>query len=175
GIAPDSVIGARIAECGFDIVIRDDELWAEGPDGFYDSKRSPYNEYLKSKGYPTENPWNLHANAGVEEDGNIASGWLMKNADKPANVREEDSETPWLTSECMRFLEERSDNDKPWLIHLSYIKPHWPYIVPAPYHAMYGPNQVLSAVKHPKEREDPHPVYGAYMDNLIAQGFSREE
>ena len=24
---------------------------------------------------------------------------------------------------------------EPWLLHLSYIKPHWPYIAPAPYHA----------------------------------------
>ena len=35
----------------------------------------------------------------------------------------------------------------PWLCHLSYIKPHWPYIVPAPYHAMYGPDDVLPAVR----------------------------
>jgi hypothetical protein len=28
------------------------------------------------------------------------------------------------------------------MCHLSYIKPHWPYIVPAPYHDMYGPNQM---------------------------------
>ena len=24
-------------------------------------------------------------------------GWFIENADKPANIREEDSETPWLT------------------------------------------------------------------------------
>ncbi|HAV08713.1 MAG TPA: phosphonate monoester hydrolase, partial [Rhodobacteraceae bacterium] len=57
GLEPDSLIGARQAECGFDVWVRDDGLWAEGPEGFYDQKRSPYNEYLKSKGYEAENPW----------------------------------------------------------------------------------------------------------------------
>jgi len=30
----------------------------------------------------------------------------------------------------------------PWCIHLSFIKPHWPYIAPAPYHALYGADNV---------------------------------
>ena len=175
GLAPDSIIGARVSECGFDTVIRDDGLWAEGPDGYYDERRSPYNEYLKSKGYEAENPWQDFANAGVSPEGDILSGWLMKNADQPANVREEDSETPWLTRECIRFLDERRGEGRPWLCHLSYIKPHWPYIVPAPYHAMYGPEHVLPANRDMGERDDPHPVYGAYMKNIIARGFSRQE
>ena len=171
GLSPDSVIGARQAECGFDVWIRDDGLWGKGPDGNYDPRRSPYNEYLKSKGYPGENPWADFANAGVE-DGQIASGWMMGNADKPANIREEDSETPWLTSRAIDFIDAQ---DGPWCAHLSYIKPHWPYNVPAPYHDMFGPNHVPAAVRHAAEREDPHPVYGAYMQNKIAQAFQREE
>ncbi len=175
GISTDGVIGARVSECGFDIHVRDDGLWGQGPDGFYDQRRSPYNEYLKSKGYESENPWHDYANSGVEDDGDIASGWLMKHADKPANIRNEDSETPWLTSRMIEFLEERESSDKPWLCHLSYIKPHWPYIVPAPYHNMYGRNQILPPVRHPKERENPHPVYAAYMNNAIGQAFRRDE
>ncbi|SFQ07939.1 sulfatase-like hydrolase/transferase [Tranquillimonas alkanivorans] len=171
GLSPDSVIGARQAECGFDAWVRDDGLWGEGPDGFYDEKRSPYNEYLKSKGYDGTNPWADYANAGIE-DGDIASGWMFRNADKPANIAEEDSETPWLTSETIRFMEEAK---RPWCAHVSYIKPHWPYIVPAPYHDMFGANDVPQALRHPVEREDPHPVYGAYMENPIARAFQRDE
>lgn len=172
GLSPDSVIGARQAECGFDVWIRDDGLWAEGPDGFYDERRSPYNEYLKARGYPSENPWADFANAGVDEAGNIASGWMFANADKPANIREEDSETPWLTRKAIEFIDQAQER---WCAHVSYIKPHWPYIVPAPYHAMFGPNHVPQPVRHAVEREDPHPVYGAYMENRIAQAFQREE
>ncbi len=171
GLAPDSVIGARQAECGFDVWIRDDGLWGEGPDGFYDEKRSPYNEYLKSRGYEGQNPWADFANAGIDA-GEKASGWMFDNADKPANIREEDSETPWLTSRTIEFIDQAK---APWCAHVSYIKPHWPYIVPAPYHEMYGPNHVPAAMRSEKEREDPHPVYGAFMGNKIAAAFQNDE
>lgn len=171
GLAPNTVIGARQSECGFDAVVRDDGLWGEGPDGFYDRKRSPYNEYLKSKGYESENPWSEFANAGVSGD-DIASGWFFRNADKPANIREEDSETPWLTDRALEFLETA---EGPWCAHVSFIKPHWPYIVPAPYHAMYGPKDVPPAVRSEVERQDPHPVYRAFMSNNIGKSFSRDE
>ena len=75
--------------------------------------------------------------------GNIASGWLMQNAGQPANMREQDSETPWLTDAGIDFIAPAAT--APWLCHLSYIKPHWPYIVPAPYNTLYGPHDVMPA------------------------------
>ena len=173
GLAPDSVIGARVAECGFDLWVRDDGLWARGPAGFYDGGPQPYNDYLKSRGYPGDNPWHDFANAGLDEDGEMASGWFMANANHAANIAEEDSETPWLTREAMAFLD--AEHQRPWLCHLSYIKPHWPYIVPAPYHAMFGPGDVLPAVRSDAERQDPHPVYRAFMENRIGRAFARDE
>ena len=171
GLTPDTVIGARQAECGFDVWIRDDGLWAQGPDGFYDAKRSPYNAYLNSKGYGGENPWADFANAGVEND-EKASGWMFKNADKPANIKNEDSETPWLTSRTIDFINEATG---PWCAHVSYIKPHWPYIVPAPYHNMFTPADVPPALRHEVELDDPQPVFGSYQKNKIAQAFQRED
>ena len=173
GIAHDGIIGARVAECGFDVYIRDDGLWAEGPDGFYDNRRSPYNEYLKSKGYAAENPWHDYANAGVDDQGEMASGWLTKNADKPANIREEDSETPWLTSRTIDFIEERGDT--PWCAHVSYIKPHWPYIVPAPYHGMYGRNHIQPVNRDPAEKQNTHPVYDQFLNNAVGKMFHKDE
>jgi len=174
GIAHDGLIGARVSECGFDIWLRDDGLWGEGPDGFYDKRRSPYNEYLKAEGYDSDNPWHDHANAGITDAGDIASGWFMEHAHKPANIREEDSETPWLTSRCIDFIEAQ-ESDKPWLAHVSYIKPHWPYIVPAPYHNMYGHNQIKPVVRSDKERDNPHPVFEQYQNNIIAKAFHKDE
>lgn len=173
GLSPDSVIGARVAECGFDPWVREDGLRGQGGAGFYDKKRSPYNEYLKSKGYDGPNPWHDFANSGVDAAGGMASGWLMKNAGAAANIHEEDSETPWLTDRAMEFLGRRGE--APWVCHLSYIKPHWPYIVPAPYNDMYGPEHVAPPIRHERERRNPHPVYGAFMDNLIGRTFSRDE
>ncbi len=174
GLSRDSMIGARVAECGFDVWERDDGLWGEGPDGFYDPGPQPYNEYLKARGYPGANPWHDFANAGLDENGDMASGWFMANAGKPANIAEEDSETPYMTRRAEEFIAQ-APADRPWLCHLSYIKPHWPYIVPAPYHAMYGRDDVPPAVRADEERESPHPVYGAFMENRIGRAFQRDE
>jgi arylsulfatase A-like enzyme len=173
GLSPDSVIGARQAECGFDTWIRDDGLWGLGPDGWYDEKRSPYNEYLKSKGYESENPWADFANAGIDGD-KVASGWIFRNADKPANIKETDSETPWLTRKTIEFMDAMQGKD-PWCAHVSYIKPHWPYIVPEPYHDMFGPNHVPAPTRDEVELENPQPVFGAYQQNKIAQAFHKDE
>ncbi len=177
GLAPDGIIGARLAECGFDLVKRDDGLWAMGPDGNYDPGSSAYMDYLWQQGYDGENPWHDYANSGIDEAGNIASGWAYKNARLPANIREEDSETPWLTTEVINFLEERrgQQDAQPFLCHLSYIKPHWPYIVPAPYHDMYGPNSYLPVVRDAAELEDPHPIYAAFANNVIGQAFRQDK
>ncbi|MEQ9573815.1 MAG: alkaline phosphatase family protein [Nitratireductor sp.] len=172
GLSRDTMIGARVAECGFDLWERDDGLWGKGPDGYYDRGPQPYNDYLKAKGYPGDNPWHDFATAAHDENGDMATGWIMKNADRPANIAEEDSETPYMTRRAEEFIASR--HERPWLCHLSYIKPHWPYIVPAPYHAMYGPADVQPVIRSQRERQDPHPVYRAFMNNQIGRAFQRE-
>ncbi|MBL1421566.1 MAG: sulfatase-like hydrolase/transferase [Alphaproteobacteria bacterium] len=174
GLAADSIIGARVSECGFDVWVRDDGLWAQGPDGFYDEKRSPYNEYLKSKGYTSENGWHDHANAGISDDGDIASGFLMQNAGMPANILEKDSETPWLTDKTIGFMEQHKTG-QPWLAHVSYIKPHWPYIVPAPYHNMYGKEDVVRVIRSDEELIDQHPVFKEFTQSIISTSFHDEK
>ena len=58
--------------------------------------------------------------------------------------------------------------------HLSYIKPHWPYIAPRPYADMFGPEDMLPAVRHERERGS-HPVYDAFQHMQIGESFSRDE
>lgn len=174
GLEPDSVIGARVAECGFDIFERDDGMRPQGPDGFYDEGGAlGYNRYLHSLGYEGDNPWHDYANSSIDEDGNVLSGWFLKNAHLPANIAEEHSETPYLTRRGIEFIE--SQGDQPWCCHLSYIKPHWPYIVPAPYHDMFGPNQFLPPVRSQEERDNAHPVFKGSMNAPVARAFARRD
>ena len=173
GIDPRSIIGVRVSECGFDPYERDDGLHAVGPDGRYDPMQPRYNRYLSEKGYDGGNPWHDWANSAQGEDGSIASGWAMRHARKPARVAEEDSETPYMTRRAMEFITEAGAT--PWCLHLSFIKPHWPYIAPAPYNAMYGPDDVPPAVKSEAERAGAHPVFKAFMEHRAPKAFSREE
>lgn len=173
GIDPNSIIGVRVAECGFDPYERDDGLHAVGPDGRYDPQKPRYNRHLNEKGYGGDNPWHDFANAAAGDGNDLASGWAMRHARKPARVNEEDSETPYMTSRAMDFM--RKAGDAPWCLHLSYIKPHWPYIAPAPYNAMYGPDDVIPVVRAEEERADPHPVYREFMALRVGRAFARDE
>lgn len=173
GIDPESIIGVRVGQCGFEPYERDDGLHGVGPDGRYDPYLPRYNEYLRGRGYAGENPWHDWANSAQGEDSTLASGWAMRHARKPARVQEEDSETPYMTRRAMDFMQEAGD--RPWCLHLSYIKPHWPYIVPAPYNDLYGPDDVSPPVRSEAERDDPHPIFSAFMDLRVSKAFSRDE
>lgn len=168
GIDPTSERGRRIAECGFEVWDRLDGLHPTGG-----KAPSHYNDYLRRQGYAAPNPWHDWANAAEDAEGGLLSGWLMENADKPARIPHEHSETAYSTSRAMEFIDAASD--RPWCLHLSYIKPHWPYIVPAPYHDMYGPEHVVPAIRSEAEREDPHPVLAAYFEHRFSRVFTRDQ
>jgi len=134
---------------------------------------SPYRKYLIERGYASERPWTDYVIGSIAPDGSFASGWLLRNAALPARVRAEDSETAYLTSRAIDFID--AQGDQPWMLHLSYIKPHWPVKAPAPYHALFGPDDCAVPVRCAAERERPHPVHGAYQQLEESQTFARDE
>ena len=78
-----------------------------------------------------------------------------------------------MTDRALKFIE--AQGDEPWFLHLSYIKPHWPYIAPAPYHAMYSSEQVLPAVKSNHERAEPHPIAEVLVGISDSQAFAHQK
>jgi arylsulfatase A-like enzyme len=169
GIAPDSIIGVHVSECGFEPYERDDGLHPT------QRPRPRYDSWLREQGFDAENPWEHWANSGADASGELQNGWLLVHADKAARIPEELSETPYMTRRAMDFITEAEDDGRPWCLHLSYIKPHWPYIAPEPYASMYGPKDVLPAIRSEKERQEAHPVFAAYMDMRYSRNMSRDE
>jgi len=173
GIDPEHGVGKTLAECGFVLGERDDGLHPEGPLGFYSARAPKYNEYLRAHGFGGRNPWLEWANSAVDERGRIVSGFYLENAHRAARVPAEHSETAYMTGRAMEFI--AGAGETPWCLHLSYIKPHWPLIAPAPYHQLYGPEDVPAAVRCAGERAEPHPVMQAFMNHRHSQTFSRDE
>jgi len=163
-----SELGVLLSECGFEPFERDDGLH---PAPRLDPNLR-YNAWLRDKGYAGENPWEEWANSAEGPNGEVLSGWQMRHSPLPARVHRDHSETAYMTGRAMDFIEDAGDT--PWLMHLSYIKPHWPYIAPAPYHALYSANHVMAANKMAAERENPHPVHAAFMQHEDSVEFSRE-
>jgi arylsulfatase A-like enzyme len=167
GIEPASVIGVRSAECGFDPFLRDDGLHPDPVD-----MDTEYFAHLRSHGFDAENPWESFANSAEEDDGEAVSGWFMRHADKPARVPAHLSESAYLTDRALEFM---NNNSGPWVAHVSYIKPHWPYLAPEPYSSMYGPEDVVPVVRSDAEKDQSHPILAEYRQERYAKAFSRAE
>ena len=137
-------------------------------------KNHGYTAFLNRQGYAGRNPWQEYANSGEDRNGNIRSGWRLRNSVFPARVAEEHSETTYLTNRAIDFLGQQ-EGDKPWCLHLSYIKPHWPLIAPAPYHELYNKDDIQPVLRADTELHNPHPVYAAFMQQEYSESFARED
>ncbi len=167
GIEPESMIGALVSECGFEVFVRDD-----GTNAATDKNRhaEDYEQYLRDHGMGGETPWEEWANTAIGPDGKKKSGWLLETAPLPARVPKEHSETAWLTTRGIEFIEAQGDD--PWLCHLSYIKPHWPYLAPAPYNDMYAADDLPPVSR--RDGEHSHPLMKAWADTRICKSFARD-
>lgn len=170
GIDTDSELARHAGSGGFEPFELHEGLYP----GTNVPKNHGYTDYLNQQGYPGENPWQEFANSGEDKDGNIRSGWRLRNSVFPSRVAEEHSESAFLTDRAINFLDQQK-SDKPWCLHLSYIKPHWPLIAPAPYHNLYSAADVQPAQKAKQERDNPHPVNAVFMQQEYSESYSRDD
>ena len=89
---------------------------------------------LKAKGY------DLPADYWDLQRADASGGGAHAAITGPALYRAEDSDTAFLTDHALRALAVREDRD--WFAHVTYIRPHPPFVAPAPYNAMYAPDAV---------------------------------
>jgi arylsulfatase A-like enzyme len=163
--AQPSPLMSRLMQGGFEVVCRHE--------GDLPSGKEDYLRYLQAQGYEAEDPWLEIANSGRHPDGSLANGWFMRNAGLAANVQECHSETAYVSGEAIRFI--RRNQDIPWALHLSYIKPHWPYMAPAPYHSMYRQAGLPPIRRRRSAEVNEHPVMRAYRTHDECVSFSNEE
>jgi arylsulfatase A-like enzyme len=166
GIDPASPRGALLREGGFTVLDRYDGHLPPGPE-------SGYADYLRAHGYASADPWSDSVIA-ADEGGRVVSGWEMRNAHLASRVAEPHSETAYMTDRALAWI--AAQGDAPWVLHLSYVKPHWPYLAPAPYHALYRDADSGPIVRGPQDgTADEHPVVRAYREHDEARSFARED
>ncbi len=122
---------------------------------------APWLEHLRRRGYGERNLEDLYE----------------RPMEEPAPYRAEDSETAFLTDRFLDWLD--GQNAGGWFAHLSYIKPHHPYIAAAPWHAAVSPSEVPPPVRAPTLAEEAavHPWlrlhlelgYGGWMARNVGQ------
>ncbi len=168
-IDPDSYLATTAGSGGFEPY--------EVHEGIYPDPILPnnlgYTHYLHSVGYTDQNPWQTRANSGIDANGALHSGWSLQSSIYPAALDEEHSETAFTTRRAMDFITQTGE--QPWCLHLSYIKPHWPIIAPAPYHNCFGKEDIQAAIRCDTERSDPHPVIDAFMRAEYSINYTDDE
>jgi len=169
GLSPKEGRGRLVAEGGFEPYARDDGIH---PDGRR-TEHEAYNVYLRAQGYDGPNPWHEYANAALDQQGKLASGWLLRNANRPARIPDELSESAWTVERSIDFI--REQGERPWCLHTSFIKPHWPYIVSAPYHRMYGAENCPAPVRSAAERGAVNPLFKGFQEHPECIAFSRDD
>jgi arylsulfatase A-like enzyme len=172
GIDAASELGRYLSNAGFTQGEHDDGLHPEGPLGRYAKKEPRYNDYLREQGFDGSNPWLQWANAAVDESNVVRSGFHMEHAHRAARIPAELSETAYLTNRAIETID--ALDGKPWCLHLSYIKPHWPYMASAPYNSLYRGMDLPPVVRSQAEQHNPHPVYREFMQLGVAQCWRDE-
>ena len=161
-----SELATLLERGGFEEIDRYDGHHAPGDE-------SGYPAFLRAHGYDGADPWTEHVIAGLDASGQVQSGWFMRNVHLPARVKEEHSETAYMTDQAIAFVDRMGS--RPWVLHLSYVKPHWPYMAPAPYHAMYTADQCLPVQRSERELHDQHPVLAAYRQQEECVSFQLDD
>ena len=91
--------------------------------------------------------------------------------DKPSRIPQEFSDSSFFTERALTFL--KGKQDKPWFLHLGYYRPHPPFVAPAPYHAMYKPEDMPRPVRaaSPEAEAAQHPLLDFYIRNIRQGSF----
>jgi arylsulfatase A-like enzyme len=89
----------------------------------------------------------------------------------PARFAAADSETAFLTGRVLDFLRVRQD--EPWFVHLSYLRPHPPWVAPEPYDRLHDPAGMPPPVRAPSLEADAavHPLQRALMATEPSSAF----
>jgi arylsulfatase A-like enzyme len=96
----------------------------------------------------------------------------------PVPYAAEHSEAAYLTGEILDYVDRQGGatpngaGDAPWFVHAAYIRPHPPFVAPAPYNSMYDPASVSMPVR--RETRDlegeAHPLLAAAVRIPGVQG-----
>ena len=91
----------------------------------------------------------------------------------PARHSKEESETAFVTDKAIKFI--RRPCTKPWFLHISYLKPHRPYLAPEPYNRLYHPDDVPGFKRAPSVSEEAkqHPFLAYQLEQSLNYGSYR--
>lgn len=142
--------------------------WEEAMPGFdvevmLDEQLGPWLEWLAERGEqvpgPGEDPELVYEPADVPIPEGRGATW------RPTRYAPEHTESAFLTGKALEWLEAPERRAEPWCAHVSYLRPHPPYLAPEPYHDLFDPADVPPPVRRatPDDEAALHPFVAAAL------------
>jgi len=128
--------------------------------------------WLEERGYEVpKNPRDLYYEPVKGYPGIEARGKTYA----PAPYSKEESETAFITDKAINFI--RRPDQRPWFLHISYLKPHRPYLAPEPYNQLYHPAGVPGFKRAPSVEEEArqHPFLAYLLEQSLHKGKYRAD
>ncbi len=138
------------------------------PVSHVNSAAKPWLADLKAKGYEVPDLARDMLSPQTEYPGAEGKGKTFA----PAKFKAEDSSAAFLVGEAMKYLSVRQET--PWFLHLSFLSPHPPYVVSAPFHEMYDANEMSLPVRQetPEKEASLHPWLDHYIFNQRGENYT---
>ncbi|MFV0503985.1 MAG: sulfatase [Lachnospirales bacterium] len=163
------------------LVEKNDEQddWPKGNYGFStlhttcDNKTGEYLNWLKNISYEDYLQVKEQGERKIKEDQASASKkdkiglpQMHKN-----NINPKYHQSTWIADKTIEFIEQ-SGKEKPFFALCSFVDPHHPFDPPAPYDALYEPEQLSAPISRKNELEDKPPHF---LKHLTGNGYSNEK
>jgi arylsulfatase A-like enzyme len=82
----------------------------------------------------------------------------------PARFASEHSDNAFLVDETIKYLRVRED--RPWFVHVAPMRPHPPFVAPAPFHDMYSAAEAPAPIRRASKEQEraQHPLTAFLID-----------
>ena len=80
----------------------------------------------------------------------------------PLALPREHNDTRFMVDRAIKYISQQQNN---WLVHLSLLRPHPPWIAPKPYNEMYSPEKLQNFERQPdiETEAEQHPLLNYYL------------
>lgn len=118
----------------------------------------PWLSWLRSRGHAEATSRDVHAAPG----GGASNAAPRYGADE--------TQTAYLTDAFLRWL---SEQEAPWFSHLSFLRPHPPFVVPEPYNTMFAPPEHAAFRRHADRQAEAslHPFVAYQLSRTKQSDF----
>ena len=125
----------------------------------------PWADYLRAKGY------------GLPEDERFVL-WMREGGPdyeegaphpRPFAIRAEHNDTTWHVDQAIDYISEK--RNAPWLLHLSLLRPHPPWIASEPWNRLYDPESLPPPIRRDNDEieGEQHPWLGFQLSRGISR------